>query len=92
MLSIQSSVVSKYNNRVGGLVGNNEGTIRQCGVSGGSVTYQNTGMMTEGFVGRNTGSVSEAFLPQAFPVTGQLAVLSEEQKTARSRIAMRQAQ
>lgn len=70
--SIQSSVVSKYNNRVGGLVGNNEGTIRQCGVSGGSVMYQNTGMMTGGLVGRNTGSVSESF--SSASVSGYRAV------------------
>ncbi|MEA5004414.1 MAG: GLUG motif-containing protein [Christensenella sp.] len=56
-----STVVSKYNNRVGGLVGNNEGTVMQSGVSGGSVTYQSTGTMAGGLIGRNTGTVSESF-------------------------------
>ena len=61
--SVGSTVVSKFNTRTGGLIGNNEGLVRQCGVSGGSVTYQGTGTMTGGLVGRiaASGSVSESF-------------------------------
>lgn len=57
-----TTVVSKFNSPTGGLVGRNEGTIRLCGVDGGSVAIQNSfNTKAGGFVGRNLGQIDQCF-------------------------------
>ena len=58
---INSSVVSDYCSPAGGLAGTNFGSIRRCGVAGGSVTFAVSKLGTShgGFVGNQRGGMIE---------------------------------
>lgn len=59
--SVNSTVVSDYCSPAGGLIGTNFGTVSQCGVYGGSVSFavSKTGTSHGGFVGNQRGGIIE---------------------------------